>query len=176
MFCRALARLHPRRLTTTAAAMPSASGGGGIITDAATISAIARDAKRVAVIGIRPHVDTRGRPLSDRPAHFVPAALIADGVEVIPVPVPMPEAEAYWEQPARTLEDLAGLPPVDVAVFFRRPDTLPPPAVVIAARPVVVWLQSGISNREWEQAVAGGGVRVVADRCIKVERARAAKL
>jgi uncharacterized protein len=137
------------------------------------VAAIAREAKRVAVIGIRPATDTRGRDLSDRPAAFVPAALAADGVAIVPVPLPAAEADTYFGAAPVSLADLARLPPVDVAVFFRRPADLPPAAEVVAARPAVAWLQSGITRPDWEAEVAAAGITVVSDRCIKVERARA---
>jgi len=37
----------------------------------------------------------------------------------------------------------------------------------------VVWLQSGISEPRFEEALARAGIRVVPDRCLKVDRARA---
>lgn len=37
----------------------------------------------------------------------------------------------------------------------------------------VVWLQSGISQPAFEEAVARAGIRIIADRCLKVDRARA---
>jgi predicted CoA-binding protein len=36
-----------------------------------------------------------------------------------------------------------------------------------------VWLQSGISDAPFEEALARAGVKVVADRCLKVEHAAA---
>ena len=37
----------------------------------------------------------------------------------------------------------------------------------------VVWLQSGISDRRFEEQVAKAGILVVPDRCLKVDRERA---
>ncbi len=42
-----------------------------------------------------------------------------------------------------------------------------------APRAQVVWLQSGISEPRFEEALARAGIRVVPDRCLKVDRARA---
>lgn len=134
--------------------------------DPARAIAIAASVKRVAVYGQRPATAA----LAARPAAYVPAALVADGVEVIPVPSPAVEPGGYagGGQPAT----LASLPPgVDALVFFKRPDDLPPPADVVAAAPRVAWLQQGIRNPAWEAAVAAGGVEVVSDRCIKLDRA-----
>lgn len=36
--------------------------------------------------------------------------------------------------------------------------------------PKTVWLQSGIRNPQVEEELAHAGIKVVADRCLKVER------
>ena len=36
--------------------------------------------------------------------------------------------------------------------------------------PKTVWLQSGITNPQVEEELARAGIKVVADRCLKVER------
>jgi len=148
------------------------------ITDQGRASSIAAAVRRVAVVGIRPMIDR----LATRPAAFVPAALHADGVAIIPIPtMSTPEADAYFgAAPLASLADLARVPPVDCVVFFRKPAELPPADQVLAAlranggsgAPPVAWLQSGIRAPAWEADLLAGGVPVVADRCIKVERAR----
>jgi predicted CoA-binding protein len=145
------------------------------VTDAA--ASIAASAKRVAVVGVRPPIDR----LLTRPAAFVPAALHADGVAIVPIPTtPSLEADTYFgATPLTSLADLANVPPVDVVVFFRKAADLPPAVQVIAALTAhgtpgpVAWLQSGIRSPDWEAELIAGGVPVVADRCMKVERARA---
>ena len=37
----------------------------------------------------------------------------------------------------------------------------------------VVWLQSGISDAQFEEQLARQGIQVVPDRCLKVDRERA---
>ncbi len=37
----------------------------------------------------------------------------------------------------------------------------------------VVWLQSGISDRQFEEEIAKAGITVVADRCLMVDHDRA---
>lgn len=155
--------------------MSTAAAARDVTDQAASIAAAA---KRVAVVGVRPPLHR----LMTRPAAFVPAALHADGVEIIPIPTPPPplEADTYFgATPLTSLADLASIPPVDVVVFFRKPSDLPPAGEVVAAltshgAPVpVAWLQSGIRSPAWEADLIAAGVPVVADRCIKVERARA---
>ncbi len=166
-------RLARPTLVTAAAAMND-------VTSQATEFAAA--ATRVAVVGIRPNLDERGRDLSTRPAAFVPAALAADGVTIIPIPT-APEAVTYYgSPPLASLADLATVPKVDVLVFFRKPSDLPSASEVVSALQAnaageaplpVAWLQSGIRAPAWEAELTAAGVPVVADRCMKVERARA---
>lgn len=60
--------------------------------------------------------------------------------------------------------------------MFRRPQDLAQHLDdIIAARPKVVWLQSGISDAAFESALAAAGVTVVADRCLLVEHQAAAR-
>ena len=166
------ARTPPRTRTAMVAAAKD------VTHEAATIAGAA---KRVAVVGVRPPTPA----LANRPAAFVPAALAADGVAIVPIPItPALEAESYFGAVPLTLADLARVPPVDCVVFFRKPADLPPAAEVVAALTAnkgsaagaampVAWLQSGIRAPAWETDLLAGGVPVVADRCIKVERARA---
>ena len=141
---------------------------------------IAASAKLVAVLGARTE--------KMRPAYRVTDFLYKDGVEIIPLPV-RPEEGSYpgGAQPLPGgLAALASLPRrVDVLCCFRRPEDLPTAEEIIAANPKVLWLQSGIRNPELEEAVAtaasassGGGekeerIEVVADRCMKLDRAAA---
>ena len=41
---------------------------------------------------------------------------------------------------------------------------------ILAVLPKTVWLQSGITNPQVEEELARAGIKVVADRCLKVER------
>jgi predicted CoA-binding protein len=62
---------------------------------------------------------------------------------------------------------LADIPPprLDVVDVFRKPSDLAGHLDdIIAANPKVVWLQSGISEPEFEAAVAAAGIKVVANR------------
>lgn len=56
----------------------------------------------------------------------------------------------------------------------RKPSDLPPHLDdILAAKPKAVWLQSGITNPEFEQALAAAGIQVVSDRCLMVDHRRA---
>ena len=66
--------------------------------------------------------------------------------------------------------------PIDILDVFRRPSDLHSHVEDILAmspRPKCVWLQTGISNPEFEQAIANAGITVVVSRCLKVDRSAA---
>jgi len=122
--------------------------------------------RRVAVLGIR------SERLSDRPAHYVPAALASSGVEVVPVPVHEPEVrEILGAAVVRSLTDIQG--PVDLVNVFRRAEDLPAHLdALLTLRPPAVWLQSGIRDDEFALALTRAGIDVVQDRCLMVEHRR----
>lgn len=63
--------------------------------------------------------------------------------------------------------------PIDVVVAFRRPDTLDElldEALELKAK--VFWMQLGITNNEVAEKGTQKGIKVVQDRCIKIEHAR----
>lgn len=126
------------------------------------IREVVRGMRRVAVLGMR------SEKFADRPAHYVPAALARAGVEVVPVPVHEPEAREMLGRPVvRALAEVGAVEVVDV---FRRPDDLMAHLdALVALRPPVVWLQSGIRHEGFARALVDAGVSVVEDRCLMVE-------
>lgn len=65
---------------------------------------------------------------------------------------------------------LADAPKNDTLVMFRRGDALMGHLdEVIAYNPERVWLQLGIENKAFTDALIEAGIDVVANRCIKVE-------
>lgn len=140
-----------------------------VVTDLAEIRAIAREARRVAVLGIKTIAQ------ASQPAYYVPAYLVAAGVRVVPVPTYYPEVtEILGEPVVRSLAAIEG--PVDIVDVFRRPADLEAHLPdLLAKRPPVVWLQSGIRHAAFARALTDAGIRVVEDRCLMVEH-RAARL
>lgn len=125
-----------------------------------------RETKRIAVLGIKP--ESR----AGQPAYFVPKYMQGAGYDIVPVPVYYPEVVEILGQPVyRTLEAIPE--PVDMVNVFRRPRDIPPHVPdILAARPRSVWLQLGIRHDETARQLAEAGVRVVQDRCLKVEHFR----
>ncbi|BDG09539.1 CoA-binding protein [Anaeromyxobacter paludicola] len=130
------------------------------------IGALLASVKRVAVLGIKTEV------AAGQPAHDVPAVLQARGVEIVPVPVYYPEAtEILGEKVYRRVADVPG--DLDVVDVFRRPADIPAHVDdLLAKRPRAVWFQLGIRNDAAAERLARAGIRVVQDRCLKVEWAR----
>jgi uncharacterized protein len=141
---------------------------GRLIDDPAEVARIAAAAKRVAVLGIKTEKQ------SDQPAFYVPAYLHSAGVEVIPVPVYYPDAKQILGRPVyRRVADVPG--EVDILDVFRRPDDLPPHLDdVLAKKPKLVWLQSGIRHPGFARSLMEAGIDVVQDRCLMVEHRRGA--
>lgn len=141
--------------------------GGALVADEATLTAIARDMRTVAVVGIK----DRNEP--DAPAYSVSQLLADSGVRVIGV---NPKIPAALGKP--TLTSLADLrEAADVVDVFRRADAIPELADQLLAlpsglRPAVVWLQSGIRHDAAAARLVEGGYHVVQDRCLGVYRRR----
>ena len=137
--------------------------GNLIEDDEARIRALLQSARRVAVLGIKTEAQ-RGQP-----AYYVPAALQAGGLEIIPVPVYYPEVtEILGARVYRRVADVPG--EVDIVEVFRRPQDLAAHVDdILAKKPRAVWLQSGIRDDRAAEAFARAGILVVQDRCLMVD-------
>ena len=124
----------------------------------AALAAILAGTKRIAVLGIKPET-RRGRP-----AFYVPEYMAEAGYEIVPVPVYYPDVTEILGEPVyRTLAEIPDA--VDMVDVFRRPRDIPPHLPdMLAARPRVVWMQSGISHDAVAEALARAGIKVVQDR------------
>lgn len=122
------------------------------------IDRILSESRTIAVVGLSP------KP--DRASYHVAQYLQGHGYRIIPV---HPQADTILgEKVYARLEDIPD--PVDIVDVFRRSDDTPPvaeSAVRIGAK--TLWLQLGISNEVAASIAAAGGLRVVQDRCIKIE-------
>jgi uncharacterized protein len=120
-------------------------------------------ARRIAVLGAHPD------PV--KPAHYVPDYLHGRGYRVLPVN-PGHVGEMLWDEPVRaTVAEIA--PQVDVVDVFRRSELLDAHLDdILAARPRLVWLQSGIRNDAFARRLEDAGIAVIQDRCLMVEHRR----
>ena len=133
---------------------------GNIISDIEQVKTVLREAKRIAVLGIKPESH------SDRAAHYVPEYLKSVGYEIVPVPVYYPETtEILGEKVYRTLAEIPG--DIDVVDVFRRPNDIPAHVPdILAKKPRWVWFQSGIRHDAAAAQLAEAGIGVIQDRCM----------
>jgi uncharacterized protein len=136
---------------------------GRVITDRSAIVDALRQARRIAVLGIKPETQRAA------PAYYVSAYLKRAGYEVVPVPVYYPDLTEILGEPVyRAVAAIPG--EVDMVVVFRRSaDVLKHVDDLIAKKPAVVWLQQGIRNDEAAARLNEAGIDVVQDRCTMVE-------
>lgn len=118
--------------------------------------------RTIAVVGLSPD------PL--RPSNGVYRYLrSATGYELYPVNPMIDELDGRPVYP-----DVSALPVVpDMVDVFRRHDQLRPVvqgAIAVGAKSV--WLQQGLWDEELARDAEAAGLRVVMDRCLKVEHAR----
>jgi hypothetical protein len=122
------------------------------------IEAILRECRRIAVLGIKTEAQR------DRPAFYVAEYMARAGYDIVPVPVYFPDAREILGRPVyRTVADVPQ--PVDMVNVFRRSHDIPQHVPdILAARPKVVWIQTGIRNDAVAEALARAGIKVVQDR------------
>jgi hypothetical protein len=129
--------------------------------DARTIQGIMRTARTIAIVGLSPSVL--------RASNFVGYYLQRHGYRI--VPVNPNEQEILGEKAYPSLSDIPFH--VDVVDVFRVPSAVPAiaeEAVKIGAG--ALWLQFDVISPEGAATAERGGLKVVMDRCMKVEHAR----
>ena len=115
--------------------------------------------KNIAVVGMS---NTEGKP-----ANFVPQYLIENGYNVIPVNPTTTEVLGR-----KTYHKVSDVPEqVDIVDIFRRSEDVPPVVDdAIKKKGIkVIWMQSGIYNKDAERKAKENGIDVVYNRCMKVE-------
>jgi uncharacterized protein len=137
-----------------------------LVVDGAGVERILREARRVAVLGIKPETHAA------QPAHYVPAYMQAQGYTIIPAPVYYPEVTQILGEPVyRTIGAIPEA--VDVVDVFRRPEDIAQHVDdIIAAAPKAVWFQQGIRDDASAERLARAGILVVQDRCMLADHQR----
>ncbi|PPQ39295.1 hypothetical protein SAMN06265338_103135 [Rhodoblastus acidophilus] len=124
------------------------------------IGAVLREVKTIALVG------ASARP--DRPSHEVMAFLQSRGYRVIPVNPGLAGQTLLGERVFASLGEIDA--PIDMVDVFRRPETVAPiaeAAIAVGAR--VLWLQLGVVNEDAAARARAAGLKVVMDRCPKIE-------
>ena len=124
---------------------------------------ILRSVRTIAMVGASPHWN--------RPSYFAMKYLQDKGYRVIPV---NPQAAGQEILGEKVYADLSQVPEkIDMVDVFRRPDAAP--ALVdqaIAKGAKVVWMQLGVRNDDAALKAEAAGLKVVMNRCPKIEYSR----
>jgi predicted CoA-binding protein len=122
---------------------------------------IIQSGRTVALVGVS------GNPL--RSSNFVATYLVRTDLEVYPVNPMYDEILGLKSYPS--LADLPVVP--DIVDVFRRHDEIPgvvDEAIAVGAK--VVWFQLGLRHDEAAARALEAGLKVVQNRCLKIEHAR----
>jgi predicted CoA-binding protein len=127
------------------------------------IAELLANARTIAVVG------ASDRP--DRPSYGVMKALQDHGYRVIPVNSQITGEYVLGEFVWRELGQVGV--PIDIVDIFRRPEAAGEAvdeAIAVGAK--AVWLQLGIVNEAAAARAEAAGLKVVMDRCAKIDVAR----
>ena len=127
------------------------------------VKSILADVKTIAMVGASTNWN--------RPSYFAMKYLQAKGYRVIPVNPVAAGQDLLGETVRASLDEIEE--PVDMVDIFRNAEAAGPitdDAIKIGAK--VVWMQFGVINPEASARAEEAGLRVVMDRCPKVEYAR----
>ena len=129
------------------------------------IRSILEDVKTIAVVG--------ASPKNVRPSYFVVKYLIAKGYTVFPVNPGHAGKEICG---AMTYASLADIPdPIDMVDIFRASSAVPgivSEAMELDPKPKVIWMQLGVRDDAVAEVLEMAGIRVVMNRCPKIEYGR----
>jgi predicted CoA-binding protein len=119
--------------------------------------------RTIAMVGASEHWN--------RPSFFAMKYLQEKGYRVIPVNPQAKGAEILGE---KVYADLSEVPEaIDMVDIFRRSDAVPPIVEqAIAKGAKVVWMQLGVRNDEAAAKAEAAGLKVVMNRCPKIEYSR----
>lgn len=110
-------------------------------------------------------------PTPSRPSYFAMKYLLAKGFHVIPVNPAYPGETILGQKIHASLGEIDV--PVDVVNIFRKSDAalaITREAIAVGAK--VVWMQLGIRNDAAAKLAEKAGLKVVMDRCPKIEYGR----
>ncbi len=124
---------------------------------------ILKDVKTIAVVG------ASDNPV--RPSYFVMRYMQRKGYRIIPVNPGKAGTELLGEKVYARLSDIDE--PIDMVDCFRNSDAIPGiTEEAIAAKAKVLWMQLGVTHDEAAKAAEEAGMRVIMNRCPKIEFGR----
>lgn len=129
------------------------------------IRGILNSVKTIAMVGFSPK--------ENRPSYFAFKYLLERGYRVIPVNPGHAGKEVLGQKVYAKLADIPE--PVDMVDVFRGSDAVPgilDEALTMNPRPRVLWMQLTVRNAEAARRAEEAGIKVVMDRCPKIEYGR----
>ncbi|MCO5072454.1 MAG: CoA-binding protein [Rhizobiaceae bacterium] len=135
--------------------------------DDAYISGILNSVKTIAIVGASAN--------DVRPSYFVTKYLIDKGFEVYPVNPGHAGKEILGRLTYAKMSDIPG--PIDMVDIFRASSAVPPiveEVLTFDPLPKVIWMQLTVRNDEAAAKAEAAGIKVVMNRCPKIEYARLA--
>ena len=121
--------------------------------------------KTIAMVGISPK--------DVRPSYFAFKYLLERGYRMIPVNPGQVGGEILGQPVYARLADIPE--PIDMVDIFRAPQyalAVVEEALALKPRPRVIWMQLGIRNEEAARLAEANGLKVVMNRCPKIEYGR----
>jgi len=129
------------------------------------IRGILNTVKSIAMVGISPK--------DNRPSYFAFKYLLERGYRMIPVNPGQAGKEILGQKVYAKLSDIPE--PIDMVDVFRASEHIPAvvdEALAMTPRPAVIWMQLGVRNDEAAAKAEAGGIKVVMNRCPKIEYGR----
>lgn len=139
------------------------------MTDSSSITDLLKSARTIAVVGLSAH--------QDRPSFEVAKYLQQKGYRIIPINPTYAGTHILGEHCYSTLTLAAQtvsaeVGKIDIVDCFRRSEFIGPivdEAVAVGAG--CIWMQLGVVNDDAAAQAKAAGLRVVMDKCIKIEHA-----
>jgi predicted CoA-binding protein len=129
------------------------------------IRGILNTVKTITVVGVSPKVV--------RPSYFVFKYLLERGYRMIPVNPGQAGGELLGQKIYATLADVPE--PIDMVDIFRNAEAalgVVKEAIALNPKPRVIWMQLGVRNDEAAKLAEDAGLKVVMNRCPKIEYGR----
>jgi len=130
-----------------------------------TIRGILSGVKTIAMVGVSPN--------TSRPSYFAFKYLLERGYRMIPVNPGQAGKELLGQKVYARLADIPE--PVDMVDVFRASAHalgVAQEAIAMNPRPKVLWMQLGVRNDEAAKLAEDNGLKVVMNRCPKIEYGR----